>query len=469
MLGFQINHTSALSNTKQLQNQIRAAILEGRLIAGDRLPSTRTLSKDMLIARNTVIEAYEQLVAEGYLESTLGSGTYVANIGTLPRHKLPPDSSVADLIPPAKAWKAEDIIAFDAGCPDIASFPRTQWAKLLKESCMSADSNSLTYHDDAGNIRLRKAISNYAYRMKGIQCKQEQVVIVPGASGGMEVLAKVFLREKNRIALEDPCIHFVKTIFSDHGYELCPVEVGDQGMSISSLGGYSDIDLIYIVPSHQFPMGEVFPAAQRIALLQYANDQNAYIIEDDYDSEFRYKGEALQAMVNLDQERVIYLGSFSKILAPALRIGYMILPEQLCEKVTYQLQQTNLRVGGIEQLAMAAFLEQRLLDRHIYRMRKLYETKRKHLMKLLHDTFGNQIEITGEYAGMHLLVSFMRELTEMDRIAFDDCGVEIDYVEDYAIVKGKHTNRIVLGYGGLSLTQMEEGVLRIKSAMDGVK
>jgi GntR family transcriptional regulator/MocR family aminotransferase len=212
-------------------------------------------------------------------------------------------------------------------------------------------------------------------------------------------------------------------------------------------------------------MGGVFPASRRIALLHYASEHDSHVIEDDYDSEFRYKGEALQAMRNLDQERVIYLGSFSKIFSPSLRLGYMILPSHLTEQVTYQLQESNLWVSTMEQLAMAEFMDQLQMDKHIYRMRKLYENKRKHLMKCLIDAFGDKIRISGEYAGLHLLVTFIRDFTEQDSIAMEELGVEADYVEDYALVKGQHRNRLVLGYGALSLAQIEEGVTRLQKVL----
>lgn len=459
MFGFEIDHASGLSNVKQLENQIREAILSEKLQAGERLPPTRTLAKDMQIARNTVIQAYEQLLAEGYLEAREGSGTYVANIGKLPKPKW------MTYVPRIDMSKKKDVIAFDAGNPDVHSFPGAVWAKMLREACLDADEAAFCYSYFSGHPRLKKAISDYVYRMKGIRCEDNQIIVVSGAAGGMEILAKLFCGSRKRIVVEDPCIHFVKKIFADHRYELCPVKVDGQGMDINSLCRLSGIDLIYVVPSHQYPIGGVFPVSRRIALLQYASNQNAYVIEDDYDSEFRYKGEVLQAMRNLDQERVIYMGSFSKIFAPSLRLGYMILPVHLVEQVTCQLQESNLWVNTIDQLAMSRFMEEYQMDKHIYKMRKLYENKRRHLMRTLTEAFQEHISISGEYAGLHLLVSFGRELSERDVKAMEDNGVEADYVEEYALVKGQHKNRIVLGYGALSMAQIEDGVERLKKAL----
>ena len=179
MFGFQIDHTLGLSNEKQLENQIREAILTGRLRAGDRLPPTRTLAMDMQIARNTVIQAYEQLLAEGYLDAREGSGTYVANIGKLPKPKW------MNYVPRMSLPKKKDVIAFDAGNTDIPSFPRTVWAKMLKEACLDADEEAFSYYYFSGHPRLKKAICSYVYRMKGIRCEENQIIFVSGAAGGM--------------------------------------------------------------------------------------------------------------------------------------------------------------------------------------------------------------------------------------------------------------------------------------------
>ena len=459
MFGFQINPASPSPNGKQLENQIRDAILKGSMNAGAQLPPTRSLAKELQIARNTVIQAYEQLIAEGYLISREGAGTFVAELGKLPKPKAP--SEHLRKIPPER----RDVIAFDAGDIDRGSFPKIQFARLMRDAFYEVDENTFSYAYYTGHPKLKKAIRSYLYRMKGIECSEEQIVITAGTAGGMEILAKVFEQKGNRIILEDPCISFVKKIFTDHNYELCPLEVDSQGMKVGILNNMKRAELIYVVPSHQFPLGGVLPASRRIALLQYASEQNAYILEDDYDSEFRYRGEALQALHNLDRDRVIYLGSFSKIFAPSLRLGYMILPHPLCEQVEEQISSYNLWAGPFEQLALAEFLEQKLMDKHIYKMRKLYEIKRKHLILSLMKTFGSQITISGEDAGLHLLVSFHRELTQKDLQSFAEQGVEVDYVEEYATVKGKHNNRIVLGYGGLTLAQIEEGVRRLQSAL----
>lgn len=474
MYGLKIDRELPVSNAKQLENQLRDAILNGKLAAGTRILPTRSMAADLGIARNTVIQVYEQLIAEGYLESKEGSGTYVAEVGRLPEYPKPMNklkteqinSKVVNLKAKTVASpKYKDVISFNAGNPDVNAFPRIQWARLLKETCLDADNNSFTYAGINGHLKLRQAISTYVYRMKGIVCDPEQIVITSGAAGGMDILAKTLCGHCKKAAIEDPCMDFVKNIFEKLDYEISPITVDGQGMDINDLKKTDGIDVVYVVPSHQYPMGGVLPAARRVALLSYANEQNAYIIEDDYDSEYRYKGEVLQALRYLDPERVIYLGSFSKIFTPILRMGYMILPKHLLEPVLKQIELSNQWVNTLEQLAMAEFINQKLMDKHIYKMRKLYENKRIHVIKCLEDAFGEHIKISGEYAGLHLLISFDRELTEADRVRFASHRVDIDFVEDYALIKGKHSNRLVLGYGELTHEQIEEGILRLKTAL----
>lgn len=460
MYGLEINRSSSLSISKQLQNQIRTAILEGKLSAGENLPPSRNLAKELGISRNTVVQVYEQLIAEGYLDTVVGAGTYVVDIGKLAKPKspkIPLHTNEPD--------RKEGTISFNAGNPDSVLFPNARWSSALKQACSEQTKHSYPQFDFAGNVRLRKAISNYVFRAKGIDCDHRQIVITSGTAGALDLIAKTLKKRNSRILIEDPCIDFVKKIFSCYDYRIQPVPVDDQGIDIKYLKSCPDADLIYVVPSHQYPIGGVLPAVRRIALLQYANEQNSYIIEDDYDCEFRYSGEPLQPLRNLDPERVIYCGSFSKIFSPTLRIGYLILPYSLCTAINQMMDATNLWVNPTIQLALANFLEQKYMDKHVYKMKKVYERKRRHLMDCIQRTFGTSVEMSGEYAGLHLLFRFERDFTEKDAEAFRCLGVDAEFVEEYSVVKGKHKNELVLGYGNLSFEEIEEGVKRLKAAI----
>ncbi len=460
MYGFEISRTDSLSFTKQLQNQIRSAILDGKIKAGEKLPPSRNMAKELSISRNTVIQVYEQLIAEGYLFSTAGSGTFAVDFGRLSKPEIPkPPCHISSL------QRKKDVIFFTAGDPDDTLFPHARWGLALRVACLEQMSHAYPYEDFTGNDVLRKEISNYVYRVKGIACDYRQIVITTGTSGALDLIAKTFKKKESRILIEDPCIPFVKNIFESYDYEVVPVSVDGQGIIVEQLLRQEEAGLIYVVPSHQYPLGGILPATRRIALLQYANQYNAYVIEDDYDCEFRYGGEPLQPLRNLDPERVIYCGSFSKIFSPSLRIGYAILPSELCDDINHQMDACNLWVNQVIQLALAELLKERYLDKHVYKMKKVYEKKRRYLIDCINKEFGNHAQVSGENAGLHLLLRFDRELTKEDALAILESGVEVELVEEDSIIKGNHKNEIVLGYGKLSFEEIEEGVIRLKRAI----
>lgn len=466
MYGLYLDKTLPLSMTKQLTNQIRQQILQDKLKGGEKLPPTRSLAKELNIARNTVIQVYEQLIAEGYLESRAGSYTYVADLGDWGlRSKVQKPDRIG--YEKQREQIDEDIIRFHAGNPDISVFPRIKWAKLLKDVCLEAGDDVFGYKSPAGEWELRSALSKYLFRTKDIECHPEQILIVPGATMGVDLLAKVFKGDINEVAVEDPSLSYMKNTFRENGYLIHPVFVDDKGMRIAELYEKENIRLIYVVPSHQFPLGSVMTIGRRLQLLDYARENDAYIIEDDYDSEFKFQGEPIQSLRHLDPDRVIYLGTFSKIFSPGLRLGYIIVPDALAERVKAFMEQMNIRTSPVEQLTMARFIESKLLDQHIYKMKKIYENKRKFLINSMQLAFGERVRITGENAGLHILVTFADY--EFNQAVFQrllKSRVEIDWVEDYSIRKGSHRSQLVLGYGNLSLEQITIGIERLKNVIE---
>lgn len=451
---------------QQLMEQIRQRVLGGELAAGERLPPTRGLADELVIARNTIIQVYEQLVAEGYLESRMGSGTFVADLKAARPARQPARHSNGAVNVQLMGSRS-NMISFNAGNPDAQVFPKVQWARLLKEACLDAPESLFGYGASAGEWRLRSSISQYLFRSKGIACQPEDVLIIPGAARGVEMLIGLLGQGIKTAVLEDPCIDFVQFIFRQNGYRICPLPVDQNGAMTEELPKDCAVSLIYVVPSHQFPTGGVLPISRRLQLLDYARNANAYIIEDDYDSEFRYQGEPIQSLRHLDAERVIYLGTFSKIFSPALRMGYMIVPSHLRERLYALMEDTNLRTSVLEQQAMASFIDGKLLDRHVYHMKKIYEKKRKHIINTLLSAFGNAITVTGANAGLHVLVTFQQRIfNPSDFAEFQKNGIEVDWVEDYAIVKGQHRNQLVLGYGNLGIDDITTGVQRLKSVVE---
>lgn len=462
MFGLEVNRDSAVPITSQLIRQIRDAILGGKIGAKAKMPPSRTLADELGVSRNTIILVYEQLIAEGYLESVTGSGTFVAELGVLPEIK----KHAAGLAHEQDSEHSEGTIAFYAGNPDISAFPRALWAKALKDACLDAEDSAFGYGGAKGHTGLRQALADYLYRAKGIFCGSERIFIVPGTAPGIEIISHLVCGEGSCAAMEDPCLTFTRNAINRSGVRIIPVESDCHGMRTDLLPEDEDVKLIYAAPSHQYPLGGVLPIARRIALLDYAQRHDAYIIEDDYDSEFRYQGEPIQSLWSLGDERVIYLGSFSNVFSPSLRMAYIIVPQHLTKKLNDMLAQLNVWAGVIEQIALARLIESKQFDRHIYRMKRLYDSKRKILIKSLACAFGSSIKISGELAGLHMLVSFENDITEEVKRAISGEGVAVDYAEGYAVIKGRHKNSLVMGFGDLDRERIEEGVKRLKKSFE---
>ena len=466
MFGIRLDRASAVSLPQQLTSEIRSRILEGRLTRRDKLPPSRILAKDLCVARNVVVQAYEQLLVEGYLTSRVGSGTFVTDL------EIPHADRQARLVAtrarpaPSPAPGTADI-SFNPGLPDLGRFPRLLWAKTLKEVCIGARPGAFGYGSVQGERALREALVGYLWRSKGIECHPEQLVIVSGAAQGTDLLARL-RHTAGTVVFEDPGYDHVRQIFKHNGLGLTPIPVDGRGLRTDALPARGRCAFIYVVPSHQFPLGGILPIERRLVLLEYARRRGALIIEDDYDSEFRYCGEPIQSLRHLAPDLVVYVGTFSKIFSPGLRLGFMILPDHLTQTVCRLKEELNMRTPPLEQLALARFIEGRLLDRHIFRMKRIYQGKRKCLIEALGRAFGHRVRITGEDAGLHLLVEFLdRDFQRADFPRLAKRGVKVDWVEDYASRKGLHRNQLVLGYGGLEPDQIEEGVLRLKALVTG--
>ncbi len=463
MYGLKIDRHSDLSITRQLTGQLREMILSGELPAGTRLPATRSFAAELSIARNTVIEVYDQLIAEGYLSGQTGSGTYVEDLSHKDVAKANQKYPKMRAVTPEQ--DARDVIAFESGIPDYRHFPRAAWARACKEACLSLPERAFGTMDLAGDEALRREMAAHLSRAKGIACDWEQVLIVPGATSGVEVAAWG-LKAYGIAAIEDPCVDFMRMSFARCGYKLHSVPVDEQGMRAQEMADLTACDLIYVVPSHQFPTGCVLPIRRRLELLKQARRLGAYIIEDDYDSEFRYEGEPIQALRHLDPERVIYLGSFSKIFSPTLRMGYMIVPWEVLSRVRGAMDALNLSAPVILQRAVMEFLKSGQLERHVMKMKRVYAQKRLLLIQELQKAFGRELHIYGANAGMHLMVSpSNRDLCGRDFEQLRTCGVEAEWSEAYTVDQGTALSGIILGYGALTEEQIVEGVKRLKRAL----
>lgn len=467
MFGF-IPAADAGSVTKQLCGFLRDQIENGALAPGLRLPPTRKAAQELGIARNIVIEVYEQLTAEGYLTSRSGSGTYIAE-GIEVRNRATKPSASAPMQPSPVIPAAErtDLIVFDAGTPDLSRFPRRLWSKYVREAADSEPADVFSYGDVQGTPALREAIADYLHRVKGIRCGIDQLVITSGTSEAFLLLASAFSDRIRAAYVEEPTIGFVGDIFRKFKYDIRPVEVDDQGMNISRIDRSASGGLIVLTPSHQYPTGSILSIQRRQQVVALAEAAGHYIIEDDYDSEFRHKGGSVPPLQLLAPSQVIYAGTFSKTLSPALRIGFLLVPPSLTELVVRTKSGMNLSASAITQSALARFIRDGHFDRHIHKMRAVYKRKRHFLVDQCRRLFGDQVEVVGDEAGMHVQLAFRPDLYgQLDWNRIEAFGVRLSTFDDYAMRMGRSPGKVVLGYGNLTEEQIAEGLRRISRLMD---
>jgi GntR family transcriptional regulator/MocR family aminotransferase len=407
---------------QQLYAEIRAAILGGRLAAGARLPSSRELAAGLGVARATVVGAFEQLLAEGYLESRVGSGTFVAR--DLPDDLLQARAPRAGLgaAPPGGPTLSQRGAAlatipvsastgdrglprpFEAGLPDIAGLPLEQWARLAARCYAAPPPELLSYGDPAGYRRLREAIAAYLAAARGVRCSAEQVIIVAGSQQGLDLAARLLLDPGDLAWVEDPGYVGVRGAFTAAGAALVPVPVDDEGLDVAAgMRLAPRARLAYVTPSHQFPLGVTMSLARRLALLEWARAADAWLLEDDYDSEYRYAGRPLAALQGLDDSgRVLYLGTFSKVLFPALRLGYLVVPPALADAFAAARALADRNPPGLEQAILAEFIAEGQFARHIRRTRALYAVRQRTLLKAL-CPLADRLALAPAAAGMHLV------------------------------------------------------------------
>lgn len=468
MLWIPIDRSLDIPLIRQVYQLIRERILNGNLQSGEKLPSTRALSTELKVSRNVILEAYDQLLAEGFVVSRMGSGTFVAEGTFLEQQKKIP--SFHSLNWGEDKNKENDMISFRSGIPALDLFPRKTWAKLSYTIWNDIASSTFGYDIPEGRPELRQVLSRYLLKTRGVDCHPEQIVITSGATQALTLVSKLLLSPDDLVIMEDPITNDIQTIFKTTDSILYPIPVDEYGMKTSLLPVNKNPKLVFITPSHQFPLGGTLPIQRRIQLINYSRKTNCYLVEDDYDSEFRYEGPPVSSLQGLDPEHVLYIGSFSKILSPALRMGYLILPSHLIEKCRKLKWFSDLHTPSLDQLILARFIGEGYLERHITKMKKIYKDRRNFLIHCLEITFSNKVNIFGYSTGLHLIVElsefhFSKELLEW----IEQFGVKVYPVEDHTIEKEKYTNRIILGFGHLKKEEIKKGVIRLHKAIDNFK
>ncbi len=465
-----LEKNSGTSLKRQLYSYVKEIILEGKAAPGERLPSSRDLSKKLDVSRNTVLEVYSQLVAEGFLEGKQGSGTVVAT-GITKRQKRIYKKDHSALSAPFDT--KEETIDFRSGIPDFSLFPQKEWGKLYSKICGSLPLPAFRYCNFAGVWELRESISKYLFRTRGIECDPKNVMIISGATQGLALISKILYKNDNKVLVEDPIHPSILNIFASAGFSLEGIEADDKGMNTSLLKNDPNISLIYTTPSHQYPLGSILPIQRRQAIVQYASDNDCYVIESDYGngSTFRFEGTPISSLYELNPDRVIYVCSFSKILTPALRLGFMLLPDSLIPRYKAYKMNTDLHSESLSQHVLQEFINSGRLEKHTAKMNKIYNQKRKYLISELYARFPGEFEIKGQTAGLHVLVSFHNVVFSDDLVRkITANGVTVYPVEDFSFQNhGRHVNEIILGYAHLSFSEIAKGVEKIEEVIHSAK
>lgn len=445
---------------QQIREQLRNQILQGTLPAGMRLPSTRDIAQGHGVTRNTVIAAFEELLAEGLLVSRQGSGTFVnpevtarsAGMPALQRAPRWMQKPPMDL--PVSRPIQEGTIVFRAGLPSLEALNREEWKALWRtvgQMTFPAD-----YQDAQGELELREQVALFVRRSRGIACTASDVMITSGTIHALNLIAQVTLERGDRVAFEEPGFALAREVFRHHEAILIPTGVDEDGLRVQSLPENDPPVLIYTTPSHQFPLGYRMSLPRREALLNYAAKHDALIIEDDYESEFRFDA-PLPALASMDHQGLVaYIGTLSKVLTPALRLGYIVAPPALIDRVKVLRQLTDYQHSHVLQMGMLELLRRGMLDRHIRSMRKVYAQKRQVLKEGLKETAG-LCRMIGIDAGLHGFLQLPEHIPyqEVQR----RCAERKVLVEAPDRFYSTHTplNGLVLGYGGLSLPQIQQG------------
>ncbi|MET3076751.1 PLP-dependent aminotransferase family protein [Pantoea leporis] len=456
-----------LTLQQQLFQRIKQAILTGKLAAGTRLPATRQLALDLAVSRNTVIAVWAQLQAEGFLLSDR-QGSRISNMAQLPQETQPPASSEIALSPRIAQLRSShrtlsQEMALRPGVPSLAHFPLAQWRRALNRVMLHQPQQLLGYGDPLGERTLRAALAQHLALARGVRCTPEQIVITEGAQQALTLCVALLSSPGDIGWVEEPGYRGAKAAMRLGDMRIEPIAVDAQGLAPQPQDWQQRPPrLIYTTPTHQYPTGAIMSAPRRLALLAAARQQQTWIIEDDYDSDFRYSGEPIAAMQGMTQPTpVIYVGSFSKTLFPALRLGFMVLPPQLVAPLRPALHELLRGGNRPEQQALALFLRSGDFSRHLSKMRRLYRQRQTTLRQALQQTFGAQVPLLGGECGMHLVLSLAADQNDMalvDRLI--QSGYAPGALSGFYLGEQKQQG-LVLGYGNTSTSQITAGVAQL--------
>jgi GntR family transcriptional regulator/MocR family aminotransferase len=465
---------------RQLSDWFRRAIVEGQLRPGQRVPSTRALAGELKVSRLPVLSAYEQLHAEGYLETFTGAGTCVA--GAIPREEAltPPRrrrvsapehgaapvrrvaARAAAMAGPEQTW-LDSQGAFRVGLPALGAFPHGVWSRLVSRHARSTDVDALVYGDALGYLPLREAIADYLRTVRAVRADASQVMITTGAQHGLQLCAHVLLDPGDGVWMEEPGYPGAHQALATVGAKAVLVPVDADGLDVAEgVRRGPDARMVYITPSHQFPLGVTMSAARRMQLLQWAAREGRWIVEDDYDGEYRFGGKPVTSLQGLDADaRVIYTGTFSKVMFPALRLGYLVVPRDLAGAFRAARDALDTCSPMLPQRAMTDFIREGHFARHIRRMRLLYAARRAALLEAIERHLPGKLQVVGAEAGMQLAALLPGDV---DDIALSrraaQAGVSVRPLSQ--CYRGPtRGSGLILGYGGVDEHAIEQGIRRL--------
>src|SRR5215831_6898915 len=442
-----INLAGCKDLSAEIHRQLRRAILDGRLRPGEFLPPTRELARRLSVARTTVTVAYDRLSGEGFVASRVGAGTFVAE------HARPPlrESSrrqadgalrprpVWNSIPLSTAFARPAQFDFRTGLPDGSLFPHDRWRRLVSGALRSETVRAGVYGDPAGYPPLRDAISRYIGVARGMEITAEDVTIVNGTQQALDVVARTLLAPGDRAAMEDPGYRLVRWLLASLGVRIHGVPVDKNGLVVDALPRRAR--LVYVTPSHQYPLGVSMSFERRRALLEWAERNHAAIIEDDYDSEFRFRERPIEPLQTLDASgRVIYIGSFSKTMLPAIRLGFVVTPRSLRTAVHRAKEVSDWHTPMPLQVALAQFIEQGEFSRHVRKMREVYRARREIVIEVLTKQFGDYLEVVPSIAGLHVAaLARSASAGEIRAVVQEasEAGVEVQELSTFAVAPSR--------------------------------
>ncbi len=453
-----IDKNSHESFYMQIYSQIKEGILSGKIVTGEKLPGIRSLSKDIGVARNTVEKAYAQLSLEGYIESKPGSGFVVQNTGIGFFIHRPDKSDIGGIKEEAKREKYK--YDFQYGALPMDKFPVKLWKQYTANALSSMVSEKIDqYQDNLGDYMLREELKKYLYRSRGVICSSEQIIVSCGLHYCIEIICRL-LGEKKTIAFEEPGYLGPRDVFIKNNYTIEPIYADEKGIDLSSLNA-SKASGAYVTCSHQFPYGTVMSIKKRRQLLQWASENDAYIIEDDYDSEFRYDSNPVPSLQSIDKfDRVIYVGTFSKSLSPSMRVNYLVLPNRLLPKYHERYKGYACPVSWITQRILASFIENEDYERHTRKMAIICKKKHDKFVQIAEQLMGDKIRLYGKGSGLHFIMEFPSE-QKQDRLIEKAAvkGVKVYPTKPFWNNKSMYKeNTLFMGYGMMTELEIEEGL-----------